>query len=178
DLTPPHILVMDYIDGIPLDDIDRLLAANVDLKGTAERLLNNFLKQIFEFGFYQADPHPGNFLVMRDNRIAFIDFGLVGYVTEAERRALADLFLATVAEDFEKVATIWLELAHAGPEVNWVMFLRGLKPILLKQITQPRGRIQVGEMFMGMMQNGARHGLKQPSELFVGYLPYPEQERM
>jgi ubiquinone biosynthesis protein len=106
DLTHPHILVMDYVDGIPLDEIDRLLAANVDLKLTAERLLSNFLKQIFDFGFHQADPHPGNFLVLPDNRIAFIDFGLVGYITDAERRALADLFLATVAEDFEKV--VWL----------------------------------------------------------------------
>jgi ubiquinone biosynthesis protein len=75
DFTHPHILVMEYMDGIPLDQIDRLLAANVDLKKTAERLLGAFLKQIFEFGFYQADPHPGNFLVLPDNRIAFIDFG-------------------------------------------------------------------------------------------------------
>jgi ubiquinone biosynthesis protein len=176
DLTQPQILVMDYIDGIPLDEIDRLLAANVDLKGTAERLLNAFLKQIFDFGFYQADPHPGNFLMLPDNRIAFVDFGLVGYITEAERQALAALFLATVAEDFERVATIWLELAHAGPEVNWGVFLRGLKPILLKQITQPRKRIQVGEMFMGMMQNGARHGLKLPSELFLVFRTFAEIE--
>ena len=176
DLTHRNILVMDYIDGIPLDDIDRLLAANVDLKRTAERLLNNFLKQIFDFGFYQADPHPGNFLMLPDNRIAFIDFGLVGYVTEAERKALADLFLATVAEDFEKVATIWLELTHAGPEVNWGAFLRGVKPILLKQMTQPHKHVQVGEMFMGMMQNGARHGLKLPSELFLVFRTFAEIE--
>ncbi|HUZ91787.1 MAG TPA: AarF/UbiB family protein [Methylocella sp.] len=176
DLTQPQILVMDYIDGIPLDEIDRLLASKMDLKSTAERLLNAFLKQIFEFGFYQADPHPGNFLMLPDNRIAFIDFGLVGYITEAERQALADLFLATVAEDFERVATIWLELAHAGPEVNWGAFLRGLKPILLKQITQPRNRVQVGEMFMGMMQNGARHGVKLPSELFLVFRTFAEIE--
>ena len=175
-LTHRHILVMDYIDGIPLDDIDRLLAANVDLKSTAERLLNNFLKQIFDFGFYQADPHPGNFLMLPDNRVAFIDFGLVGYVTEAERKALADLFLATVAEDFERVATIWLELTHAGPEVNWGAFLRGVKPILLKQMTQPHKHVQVGEMFMGMMQNGARHGLKLPSELFLVFRTFAEIE--
>src|SRR5262245_46032686 len=149
DLTHPHVLVMDYVDGVGLDDIDRLLEAIVDLKWTVERLHSHFLKQIFEFGFYQADRLPGNFLVLPDNRIAFIDFGLVGHVTEAERRALADLFLATVAEDFEKVATIWLDLAHAGPEVDWGKFLRGLKPILLKQITQPRGRIPVGGMFRG-----------------------------
>jgi len=167
DLSHPQILVMEYIDGIPLDEIDRLLAANLDLKGIAERLLRAFLKQIFEFGFYQADPHPGNFLVLPDNRIAFIDFGLVGYVTETERHALAELLQATIAEDFERVATIWLELAHAGTEVNRDAFLRGLKPILLKQTAQPHGRVQVGELFMGMIYNGARHGLKLPSELFL-----------
>ncbi len=176
DLTHPHILVMDYIDGIPLDEIDRLLAANVDLKKTAERLLGAFLKQIFEFGFYQADPHPGNFLVLRDNRIAFIDFGLVGYITEMERRALADLFLATIAEDFEQVASIWLELAHAGPEIDQAAFSRRLKPILLKQLSQPRGRVQVGEMFAGMMQNGARQGLKLPRELFLVFRTIAEIE--
>jgi ubiquinone biosynthesis protein len=176
ELTHPHILVMDYVDAIPLDEIDRLLAANVDLKKTAERLLNAFLKQIVEFGFYQADPHPGNFLVLRDNRIAFIDFGLVGYVSEAERHALADLFLATIAEDFERVASLWLELAHAGPEIDRSAFSRGLKPILLKQLSQPRGRVQVGEMFMGMMQNGARQGLKLPRELFLVFRTIAEIE--
>ncbi len=176
ELTHRNILVMDYVDGIPLDDIDRLLAMSVDLKSTSEQLLNNFLRQIFDFGFYQADPHPGNFLMLRDGRIAFIDFGLVGYVTEGERKALADLFLATIAEDFEKVATIWLDLAHAAPDVNLAGFLRGLKPILLKQLTQPRRRIQVGEMFMGMMQNGARHGLKLPSELFLVFRTFAEIE--
>jgi ubiquinone biosynthesis protein len=176
ELTYPQILVMDYIDGIPLDDIDRLLAAGVDLKRTAERLLRAFLRQIFEFGFYQADPHPGNFLVLPDNRIAFIDFGLVGHITDAERQALAELFQATIAEDFERVASLWLEIAHAGPEVNRTAFLRGLKPILGKQMNQPEERIQVGEMFMEMIQNGARHGIKLPGELFLLFRTIAEIE--
>jgi ubiquinone biosynthesis protein len=74
------------------------------------------------------------------------------------------------------VATIWLELAHAGPEVNRGAFLRGLKPVLLKQINQPRGRVQIGEMFMGMMYNGARHGIKLPGELFLVFRTIAEIE--
>ena len=176
DLTHSHILVMEYIDGIPLDEMDRLLAANVDLKGTAERLLGAFLKQIFEFGFYQADPHAGNFLLLPDNRVAFIDLGLVGYLTEAERNALAELFQATMAEDFERVGAIWLELARAGPEANRNAFVRGLKPILLKQINQPHERVQVGEMFIGMIYNSAKHDLKLPSELFLVFRTIAEIE--
>jgi ubiquinone biosynthesis protein len=174
DLTHSHILVMEYIDGIPLDEMDRLLAANVDLKGTAERLLGAFLKQIIEFGFYQADPHAGNFLLLPDNRVAFIDLGLVGYLTEAERNALAELLQATMAEDFERVGAIWLELARAGPEANRNAFVRGLKPILLKQINQPHERIQVGEMFIGMIYNSAKHDLKLPRELFLVFRTLPK----
>jgi ubiquinone biosynthesis protein len=176
ELTSSQILVMDYIDGVPLDDIDRLLAAGVDLKRTAERLLRAFLRQIFEFGFYQADPHPGNFLMLPDNRIAFIDFGLMGHITNAERRALAELFQAAIAEDFERVASLWLEIAHAGREVNRGAFLRGLKPILGKQMNQPEERIQVGEMFMEMIRNGARHGVELPSELFLLFRTFAEIE--
>lgn len=156
--------------------MDRLLAANVDLKGTAERLLGAFLKQIFEFGFYQADPHAGNFLLLPDNRVAFIDLGLVGYLTEAERNALAELFQATMGEDFERVGAIWLELARAGPEANRNAFVRGLKPILLKQINQPHERVQVGEMFIGMIYNSAKHDLNLPSELFLVFRTIAEIE--
>jgi ubiquinone biosynthesis protein len=176
ELTYPRILVMEYIDGIPLDEIDRLLLAGVDLERIAQRLLRAFLKQIFQFGFYQADPHPGNFLALSDDRIAFIDFGLVGYITEAERHALAELFQATLAEDFERVASLWLEIAHAGSEVNRRAFLRGLEPILGKQMNQPFERIQMGEMFLQMIQNGARHGLKLPGELFLLFRTLAEVE--
>lgn len=176
ELTYPRILVMEYVDGIPLDEIDRLLLAGVDLERIAERLLHAFLRQIFQLGFYHADPHPGNFLALSDGRIAFIDFGLMGYVTEAERRALAELFQATLAEDFERVASLWLEIAHAGTGVNRGAFLRGLEPILGKQMNQPHERIQIGEMFLQMIQNGARHGLQLPSELFLLFRTLAEIE--
>jgi ubiquinone biosynthesis protein len=176
ELTYPRILVMEYIDGIPLDEIDRLLLAGIDLERIAQRLLRAFLKQIFQFGFYQADPHPGNFLALSDDRIAFIDFGLVGYITEAERHALAELFQATLAEDFERVTSLWLEIAHAGSEVNRRAFLRGLEPILGKQMNRPFERVQMGEMFLQMIQNGARHGLKLPGELFLLFRTLAEVE--
>lgn len=167
DLTTSKVLVMEFIQGIPIDDMERLVRCNVDLKEVANRLLRAFLKKIFLYGFFHADPHPGNFLVLPGNAIAFIDFGLMGFISENERTVLADLFKATLDEDYERVATLWLGIAHASAEANPRAFRKGLKKILGKHMNLPYHRINVGEMFLQMVQNGARYGLKLPSELFL-----------
>jgi ubiquinone biosynthesis protein len=174
--TTPKLLVMEYLDGIPLDNIERLRHADVDLEKVASRLLQAFLRQIFLYGFFHADPHSGNFLVMPKSRIAFIDFGLVEQISEAERQSLARLFWATLQEDYEQVAALWLEMAPAGPNADPGGFRRGLEKILWKQLNQPYERVRIGEMFLQMVQNGARHGLKLPSELFLLFRTLAEIE--
>ena len=174
--TTPKILVMEYLDGIPLDNIERLRHADVDLEKVASRLLQAFLRQIFLYGFFHADPHSGNFLVMPKSRIAFIDFGLVEQISEAERQSLARLFWATLQEDYEQVAGLWLEMAVAGANADPGGFRRGLEKILWKQLNQPYERVRIGEMFLQMVRNGARHGLKLPSELFLLFRTLAEIE--
>lgn len=123
---------------------------------------------IFVHGFFHADPHPGNFLVLPENRIAFIDFGLTGQISASERQILTELFKATLEENFEQVATLWMQISRTGDKkVDPVGFRRGLEKILWKQMNQPFEHIRVGEMFLQMVQNGARHGLKLPAELFL-----------
>ena len=174
--TTPKILVMEYLDGIPLDNMERLRHADVDLEKVASRLLQAFLQQIFLYGFFHSDPHAGNFLAMPKSRIAFIDFGLVEQISEAERQSLARLFWATLQEDYEQVAALWLEMAPAGANADPGGFRRGLEKILWKQLNQPYERVRIGEMFLQMVQNGARHGLKLPSELFLLFRTLAEIE--
>jgi len=175
-LSASKVLVMEYIDGVLVDDIDRLRAAQVDTELVANRLLDAFLRQIFLHGFFHADPHSGNFLVLPGNCIAVLDFGLVGQITHSERNALIDLFQATLHEDYGKVSELWLDFARAGGAVDRTAFRRGLEPILWKQMNQPVERIRVGEMFLQMVQNGARHGLKLPGELFLLFRTLAEIE--
>jgi ubiquinone biosynthesis protein len=166
-LTTSKVLVMEYIEGIPIDDMERLRAANIDQEAVAARLLQAFLKKIFLHGFFHADPHPGNFLVQPGNRIVFIDFGLMGFISDDERTALVALFKATLAGDYEQVGTLWLSIASAGAHANPSDFRKGLKKILWKHMNLPSHRINVGEMFLQMVQNGARHGLRLPADLFL-----------
>jgi len=176
--TTPKVLVMEYIEGIPIDDVSRMRHAGVDLPQLAQSLLHAFFEQVFRFGFFHADPHAGNFLVQPDNRIILIDFGIVGQVSRSERQTLAELFRATMEEDYEKVANLWLDISHAGTEVDHIAFQRGLEPILRRQMSLPYNRIRLGDMFLQMIQNGARHGLMLPGELFLLFRTFAEFETL
>lgn len=175
-LSTPRVLVLEYLEGIPIDDEEALRAAGTDLEGVSQRLLHALLLQLFRLGFFHADPHPGNFLVLPGGGLAFIDFGLAGQLNEAERQSLIELFQAALAEDYERVASLWLDIAHAGAEVDRHAFERGLQPILRTHMNQPFERIQVGEMFLQMVHNGTRHGLKLPQELFLLFRTFAEIE--
>jgi ubiquinone biosynthesis protein len=167
EISTAKVLVMEYIDGIALDVPARLKRAGIDLERVARRLLAAFLRQVFAHGFFHADPHPGNFLVMSSDRIAFVDFGLVGQISQRERQGLAQLFRATLAEDYERIGGLWLDIARASADTDRAAFRRGLEKILWKQMNQPYERIRVADMFLQMVQNGARHGLRLPPELFL-----------
>ncbi len=176
--TTPKVLAMEYIDGIPVDDVSHMRQAGVDLPLLAQSLLHAFFEQVFHFGFFHADPHAGNFLVHLDNRVTVIDFGLVGQVSLRERETLAELFQATMEEDYENVAKLWLDICHAGIDVDRVAFQRDLEPILRRQMSLPFTRIRLGDMFLQMIQNGGRHGLKLPGELFLLFRTFAEFESL
>lgn len=73
---------MEYIEGIKLNDREELVRRGHDLNNIAERLVDSLLNQIFIQGFFHADPHPGNLMVLKDGRLAFIDFGMVGSLSD------------------------------------------------------------------------------------------------
>ena len=81
------ILVMDYISGTKIDDVDELLKQGYDIHDIATKLTYNYFKQVFEDGFFHADPHPGNILIHK-NTIGYIDFGLMGNLDYNLRKKL------------------------------------------------------------------------------------------
>ncbi len=101
-----HVLVLDWMDGIKIADIDALDAAGVDRDSLARRLVGTYLHQILEIGFYHADPHPGNLLVqpgISGDRLVFVDFGLMGTVTPRMRSGLRDGFAGVMMNDAARV---------------------------------------------------------------------------
>src|SRR5262249_14795394 len=76
ELSTDRLPVLGYLSGTPLSTIDKLRERGVDLRGVARRVAELYARMIFEHGFFQGDPHPGNILVLDDGRLGLLDFGL------------------------------------------------------------------------------------------------------
>ncbi|MHB8577312.1 MAG: ABC1 kinase family protein, partial [Dehalococcoidia bacterium] len=94
-----RVLVMEWIDGIKITDSAALRQAGIDPQAVSERLVDCYSRQIYDFGFFHADPHPGNLFVLRDGRISIVDFGLTRRLSPAIVRGLALLTHAMFTGD-------------------------------------------------------------------------------
>ena len=99
DLSTPRVLTMDYLEGIRIIDTGRLVAAHIDVDELARRGSEVYMKMIFIHGFYHADPHPGNMVVLEGNVIGLIDFGMVGRIDERLREHIEEMLVAIVNHD-------------------------------------------------------------------------------
>jgi len=97
------ILTMEFIEGIKPSQVERLLAEGYDTKEIARRGADFVLKQVFDFGFFHTDPHPGNFFVMKGNVLAPLDFGQVGRLSRPDRQLMQAIVLSIVSGDVTRV---------------------------------------------------------------------------
>jgi len=107
--TRPRIIVQEFVDGIPGVDLQAIDAAGMDRTRIAQTGASAVLKMIMIDGLFHADPHPGNFFILPGERIAFIDFGMIGRVSELRRRQMMTLLQALLDNDAEGLSTILLD---------------------------------------------------------------------
>ena len=99
DLCTARVLVQERFDGFTVGDVHELAASDVDRGALASGLLRTVLRQVLTYGFFHADPHPGNVFVLRDGTLGLIDFGAVGRLDPIQRAAVVDMFGAMVRSD-------------------------------------------------------------------------------
>ncbi|MFA5613989.1 MAG: AarF/UbiB family protein [Methanoculleus sp.] len=99
EISGAHLLAMDYIEGVRIDDIAAIRALGIFPEDIADVGFSAYIQQIFMDGFFHGDPHPGNLLITRRGEITFLDYGIVGVLRPERRRALADLLLAMTRTD-------------------------------------------------------------------------------
>jgi len=109
DYCTREVLVLEWMRGIPVGQIDRLREAGVDLQKLSRFGVEIFFTQVFRHGFFHADMHPGNIFVADDGRYIALDFGIVGSLTEYDKHYLAVNFLAFFNRDYHRVATAHIE---------------------------------------------------------------------
>ena len=116
--TTGKVLTMEFIHGTKVTALDELGARNVSPEKVNRLLIRTYLKQLLEDGFFHADPHPGNLLVMPDGRLAFFDFGMVGRITPKLQSKMIDAFFHVVAKDPAGIAQDLIDLDFMKPGSN------------------------------------------------------------
>lgn len=111
ELSSERLMVMEYAAGCKINDLDQLHAWGLDPRRIAETGMDIYLTQIFEFGYFHADPHPGNVLVQPDGTIVLLDFGMIGKLTRRDKFNFANVFFAMAQEDPRSMALALKRLA-------------------------------------------------------------------
>jgi ubiquinone biosynthesis protein len=162
--TGERVCVQEYIDGIPGRDLAAADRAGLDRKLLARRGANAVLKMIVEDGYFHADPHPGNVFYLPGNRIAFIDFGMVGRLTEQRRDQLIRLMLGLVQHEPERVADVMLDWTRdgdadeAGMQLEIQAFVDQYHGVPLKQLS-------LGAMLNDLVSILRDHHIALPADL-------------
>ena len=172
DYCSENLLVMEMIEGIPVDRLDTLNDLGVDLKLVAERGVEIFLKQVFIDNFFHADMHPGNIFIDAKNPIdpgyVAVDYAIVGSLSEEEQYQIGRMLVAVIGRDFREVANILIESKWVNPETRLNDLENTIRAACEPIFDQPMEKINFGEMLLFIFESARRFDLRmQPSLMLL-----------
>ena len=113
-----RVLTLEWIDGIKLTDIERVKAAGLDSDDLIQVGVTSGLRQLLEFGFFHADPHPGNLFAMADGSMAYIDFGMMDQLGQEMKETLVDSVVHLINQEYDKLANDFVKLGFLTPDID------------------------------------------------------------
>ncbi|MFQ5809185.1 MAG: ABC1 kinase family protein, partial [Armatimonadota bacterium] len=163
-LTTSRVLTLERVDGAKLADAEAVEAAGVERSAVAETIARTVLRQILLDGFFHGDPHGGNVLLLPDGRVAFVDFGAMGWLGRELRQRLIGLVDAMFDEDAGAVCDELIALGRVRPDTDLHALEREMD-VLLGQIQQlEHEEMAIGRSIQVLMELIFQYGIRMPSE--------------
>lgn len=128
--TNSRVLTLEWINGFKLTDTERIRQAGLDPEAIIRIGVTSGLRQLLEYGFFHADPHPGNLFAMPDGRMAYIDFGMMDQLEETTKETLVDALVHLVNQDYTDLAADFVNLGFLTPETNIAPIVPALEMVL------------------------------------------------
>ena len=160
DFCMPDVMVMERMNGVPINQIERLREAGVDLKQLARDGVTTFFTQVFRDGFFHADMHPGNIQVSIEpqtmGRYISLDFGIVGTLTEVDKDYLAQNFTAFFRRDYKRVAELHVESGWVPKTTRIDELEAAIRAVCEPYFDRPLKEISLGMLLMRLFQTSRR----------------------
>jgi ubiquinone biosynthesis protein len=171
------VLTLEFVEGPSLGEVlSGHAKAGLDKKQLAHLIADSFVRQCFEYGFFHADPHPGNIFIIKNKHIMFLDFGMVGFLDAKLTGIAANVFLALMQRDVEGVLNYLLQIEEdydeslgereASQAVKVNVLRRQLTELILQWPTQGQAG-NYTQLFIQMLDNAVKSGIKVPVDLLM-----------
>ncbi|MEL0585674.1 MAG: ubiquinone biosynthesis regulatory protein kinase UbiB [Candidatus Thiodiazotropha sp. (ex. Lucinoma kazani)] len=167
DLTRQNVFVMERISGTPVGDIDALRAQGISMKLLGERGVEIFFTQVFKYNFFHADMHPGNIFVEPDGRYVAVDFGIMGTLTEEDKRYLAENLLAFFNRDYKRVAQLHVQSGWVPKETRVEEFESAIRTVSEPIFEKPLSEISFGHFLLRLFQTARRFDMEVQPQLVL-----------
>jgi ubiquinone biosynthesis protein len=162
ELSTSQVLTMDLVDGIPLSQPGLLAAAGLDREEVARRGANIYMQMIFTHGFFHADPHPGNILLLPGNVVGLLDFGMVGRIEERLRENIEDMLMAIVQHDVQLLVRVIKQIGKPPPQLDEAGLANDLADFVGQYATQSLEHFDVAGALTDMIEIMRRYGIMLP----------------
>ena len=164
-LCTRHVVVMDYVEGIPIDDTAELIARGYDPAEIGEKLMDNYTSQMLDDGFFHADPHPGN-LVVSGGKIVYMDLGIMGRLSASDRAAVSDMVVAVATRDSAALEEGLLRFSSSDPtEIDHSHLLGELDAIIANYGTADLGDLDIAAFVNSLVNMARKNGIELPSSV-------------
>ncbi len=171
DLCTPTVMVMERMHGVPINQLDRIRAAGVDIKKLARDGVTIFFTQVFRDGFFHADMHPGNIQVSLApatfGRYIALDFGIIGTLTEVDKEYLAYNFIAFFRRDYKRVAELHVESGWVPPDTRIDALEGAIRAVCEPHFDRPLKDISLGQVLMRLFQTSRRFNVEIQPQLVL-----------
>lgn len=165
--TTKKILTMEYIDGVKFSDISNVKMKELDPKIIAARGADLILKQIFEYGFFHADPHPGNIMVLPDNVICFLDYGMMGTLTQNTRQLITAILIGAINHDAERIVRSVLRLCETDGDVNVPKLELQITELINLYFYESLEQMDIPALLNDLLTFFPNNNLKIPADLYL-----------
>ena len=171
DLCTSSVIVMERMHGVPINRMERLREAGVDIKKLARDGVTIFFTQVFRDGFFHADMHPGNIQISLApatfGRYIALDFGIIGTLTEVDKDYLAQNFVAFFQRDYKRVAELHVESGWVPPATRVDALEGAIRAVCEPHFDRPLKDISLGQVLMRLFQASRRFNVEIQPQLVL-----------
>ena len=167
DYTTKRILVMDFIEGDKLTEIKDNIKFKKEKKDIVKLVVNSFLEQVLIYNIFHADLHPGNIIFIKHNKIALLDFGIIGHISFDTREKIENLFIALTTGNRVMLANSMIELGFVDEEINIEEFKNDLSEHLGNYYNAELKKIDIGNVLYDLLGLARKYNIRFPNSFVL-----------